>query len=99
MKSILFLGYSRLVQRKLILAAKLAGFDHIEVSSRRSIQGIPNVDVIHEGYERALENSDSNLVYVSMVNSVYTVYMVYMVYMASMVYGVILQTSPRCRAW
>ena len=69
MKSILFLGYSRLVQRKLILAAKLAGFDHIEVSSRRSIQGIPNVDVIHEGYERALENSDSNLVYVSMVNS------------------------------
>lgn len=69
MNAILFLGYSRLVQRKLILAAKLSGFDHIEVSSRRSIEGIPNVDVVHEGYEKALERSSSTLVYVSMVNS------------------------------
>lgn len=69
MNSILFLGYSRLVQRKLILAAKLAGFEHIEVSSRRSIKEIPGVNWVHEGYEKALVNSDSNLVYVSMVNS------------------------------
>ena len=69
MNSILFLGYSRLVQRKLINAAKLAGFHHIEVSSRRSIKEIFNIDIIHEGYEKALESTTCNLVYVSMVNS------------------------------
>lgn len=69
MNSILFLGYSRLVQRKLILAAKLAGFQHIELSSKRSIQEIPNIDIFHEGYEKALKSTTCTLVYVSMVNS------------------------------
>jgi predicted dehydrogenase len=69
MNSILFLGYSRLVQRKLIHAAKLADFHHIEVSSKRSIQEIPNINVFHEGYQNALKSTTCNLVYVSMVNS------------------------------
>lgn len=69
MNSILFLGYSRLVQRKLILAAKLAGFHHIELSSKRSIQEIPNIDIFHEGYQNALKSTTCTLVYVSMVNS------------------------------
>ena len=69
MNAILFLGYSRLVQRKLILAAKIAGFEHIEVSSKRSIQEIPNIDLVHESYEKAIERTTCTIVYVSMVNS------------------------------
>ena len=69
MNSILFLGYSRLVQRKLITAARSAGFEQIEVSSKRNIEEIPNIDLIHKGYEKALERTNCNLVYVSMVNS------------------------------
>ena len=69
MNSILFLGYSRLVQRKLILAAKLAGFDHIEISSKRGIHEIPNIDKVHQGYEKAIQTTTCSLVYVSMVNS------------------------------
>lgn len=69
MNSILFLGYSRLVQRKLITASSNAGFEQIEVSSKRNIEEIPNVDLIHKGYEKALERTNCNLVYVSMVNS------------------------------
>jgi predicted dehydrogenase len=69
MNSILFLGYSRLVQRKLITAARSAGFEQIEVSSKRNIEEIPNIDLIHKGYEKALERTNCNLVYVSLVNS------------------------------
>ena len=69
MNSILFLGYSRLVQRKLITASRNAGFEQIEVSSKRNIKEIPNVDLISKGYEKALERTNCNLVYVSMVNS------------------------------
>ena len=69
MNSILFLGYSRLVQRKLITAARNAGFEKIEVSTKRNIKEIPNIDLIHEGYQKALERTNCNLVYVSMVNS------------------------------
>lgn len=68
MNSILFLGYSRLVQRKLILAARSSGFNQIEVSTNRQIEDIPNVKV-HKGHEQALEKSSSSLAYVSMVNS------------------------------
>ena len=64
----MFLPYSS-SQRKLILAAKLAGFDHIEVSSKRSIQKIPNIDLVHESYEKAIESTICTIVYVSMVNS------------------------------
>ena len=63
MNSILFLGYSRLVQRKLITAARSAGFEQIEVSSKRHIEEIPNVDFIHKGYEKSLECTNCNLVF------------------------------------
>ena len=69
MNSILFLGYSRLVQRKLITAARKADFEQIEVSSKRTIEEVPHIDQIHKGYEKALELTNCNLVYVSMVNS------------------------------
>ena len=55
MNSILFIGYSRLVQWKLITAVRNAGFEQIEVSSKRNIEEIPNIDLIHKGYEKALE--------------------------------------------
>jgi predicted dehydrogenase len=73
---VLILGYSNIVAR-LALPALLQtrGVDRVEIASRRRLEGsdLPAdfTGDLHVGYAEALEASDADLVYVSLVNSLH----------------------------
>ncbi|HXH73906.1 MAG TPA: Gfo/Idh/MocA family oxidoreductase [Bacteriovoracaceae bacterium] len=62
---ILILGYSNIVQRRVLPALKkLGAFDQIEIASRKEVPG-----KVFKDYDTALKDSDAEIVYISMINS------------------------------
>ena len=71
---LLLLGFSNIARRRILPAARAAGFDAIDVASRSAASHnltLLNVDAVYDDYESALDRSRADLVYVSNVNSIH----------------------------